>query len=185
MKKIFNSKFKLPAFVPCLLISTASLAQSISVSGKITGDEGDAVPGVTVVEKGTTHGTVTDQDGQYSIQVVSGSATLIFSFVGYKTAEILVDNRTVIDVSLTSDITSLQEVVVTGYASQRKADVVAAISQVSPTSTVAIPQGDVSQALQGRVAGVQVTTSGATRGCFASADTWFWFVNKQRPALCY
>ncbi len=126
----------------------------------MTGEDGAAIPGATVLEKGTANGTVTDQNGQYSIQVSSGNATLVFSFIGYKTTEVGVGGRAVVDVSLAADITSLQEVVVTGYTSERKADIVTAISQVSALNTVAIPQGDIGQALQGRVAGVQVTTSG-------------------------
>ncbi len=103
---------------------------------------------------------------------------LVFSFVGYKTAEIQVDNRTTIDVSLAVDVATLEEIVVTGYASVRKADIVTAISQISSTSTVAIPQGDVSQALQGRVAGVQVTTSGPARRWITNADPWLWLADK-------
>ncbi|MEI9919072.1 MAG: SusC/RagA family TonB-linked outer membrane protein [Bacteroidota bacterium] len=160
MKKIFYSKIRLSTFFIGLLISASSLAQSIHVAGKITGDDGDIVPGVTIIEKGTNKGTVSDQDGNFSVEVSGGNAILVFSFVGYKTAEIPVDNQATIDVSLTVDIATLEEVVVTGYASVRKADIVAAVSQISSKSTVAIPQGDVSQALQGRVAGVQVTTSG-------------------------
>ncbi len=160
MKKIYNLKFKLIAIVLGLLVSTFALAQTINVSGKLTGEDGTTIPGATVIEKGTSNGTVTNQDGQYSIQVASSNATLVFSFIGYKTVEIPINGRAVVDVLLASDVTSLQEVVVTGYSSERKADVVTAISQVSAINTVAIPQGDIGQSLQGRVAGVQVTTSG-------------------------
>jgi len=160
MKKLYNSKFKLMALVLSLFVSTFSFAQTVAVSGKLTGEDGAAIPGATVLEKGTSNGTVTDQEGKYSIQVSSGSATLVFSFIGYKTMEVGVNNRTVIDAALSTDITSLQEVVVTGYSSERKADIVTAISQVSAINTIAVPQGDIGQSLQGRVAGVQVTTSG-------------------------
>lgn len=160
MKKLYYLELTIFTFALGMFISAATLGQSITVSGKITSDEGEALPGVTVVEKGTARGTVADQDGHYSIEVSGGNATLILSFVGFKTTEIPVENRTMIDASLAPEATSLQEIVVTGYVSSRKADIVAAISQVSALSTVAIPQGDVSQALQGRIAGVQVTTSG-------------------------
>lgn len=159
MKKPITIKLKWLAIVPWLLISTASIAQNITVSGKITSDEGP-MPGVTVMEKGTIRGTVSDQDGQFSIQVLNGDAILIFSFVGYKTLEIPVEHKSMMDVSLAEDAAALGEIVVTGYASARKADIVAAVSQISAKSTVAIPQGDVSQALQGRIAGVQLTSSG-------------------------
>jgi TonB-linked SusC/RagA family outer membrane protein len=160
MKKIFNSKLKLAALAIGLLISTLSFAQTVSVTGKVTSDDGQPIPGASVLEKGTSNGTVSDQNGTYSIRVASGTATLQFSFIGYKTVEVGVDSRATVDVTLQPDVTSLQEVVVTGYASERKQDLVSAISQVSGANTIAIPQSDIGQALQGRVAGVQVTTSG-------------------------
>ncbi|HEY5746835.1 MAG TPA: SusC/RagA family TonB-linked outer membrane protein [Chryseolinea sp.] len=159
-EKIVYSKFKMLAFVLCLLISTASVAQEIAVSGTVTSEESGTLPGVNVFEKGTFKGTVSDEAGRYSITVSSNDAILVFSFVGYQTIEVPVNGRTVIDVLLPTDVTSLQEIVVTGYNSNRKADIVGAISQINAASTVAIIQGDVSQALQGRVAGVQVSTSG-------------------------
>jgi len=118
------------------------------------------MPGVNVVEKGTGNGTVTDADGKFTLSVSSADAILQFSFVGFKSQEISAGGRTMLDVTLTTDVSDLKEVVVTGYTSERKQDLVSAVSQVSGKETVAIPQSDIGQALQGRVAGVQVTTSG-------------------------
>jgi len=160
MKNLYHLKFKTLALVLSSLISTLSLAQTISVSGKVTGDDAQSIPGASILEKGTSNGTVSDENGQYAITVSGANATLVFSFIGFKSQEVPVNGRAVIDVAMQTDVTSLQEIVVTGYASERKQDLVSAISQVSGQNTVAIPQSDIGQALQGRIAGVQVTTSG-------------------------
>jgi len=160
MKNIYKTGFKLFAIVLGLSISAFSFAQSVTVSGKITGEDTQPIPGVNVLEKGTSNGTVTDQNGQYKLMVADAKATLVVSFIGYKTIEVAVNGQSTLDIALQPDVTSLQEVVVTGYATERKQDLVSAISQVSGVHTVAIPQSDIGQALQGRVAGVQVTTSG-------------------------
>src|SRR6218665_688479 len=130
------------------------------ITGKVVDETGAPMPGVNVVEKGTGNGTVTDADGKFTLSVSSADAILQFSFVGFKSQEISAGGRTMLDVTLTTDVSDLKEVVVTGYTSERKQDLVSAVSQVSGKETVAIPQSDIGQALQGRVAGVQVTTSG-------------------------
>jgi TonB-linked SusC/RagA family outer membrane protein len=135
-------------------------AQQARVSGTVLDENASPVPGVTVVEKGTSVGTNTDNDGKYVLNVSSSAATLVFSFIGYKTQELAVNNQTVLNISLVPDITALQEVLVTGYSSERKQDIVSAVSTLSKAYTVAIPVSNIEQALQGRVAGVQVTTSG-------------------------
>lgn len=143
-----------------LLVSVLSARAQVSITGKVMDDAGSPVPGANVLERGTSNGTVTDDKGAFSLQVASANSTLVVSFIGFKTMEVPLNGQTTIDIALVPDATSLQEVVVTGYTSERKADIVSAISQVSALNTVAIPQGDVGQALQGRVAGVQVTSSG-------------------------
>jgi TonB-linked SusC/RagA family outer membrane protein len=159
MMKIYK-KCGLPLVILLMLVTSQSFAQTLAVSGKITDDSGTPVPGANILEKGTNNGTVSDANGGYSLNVSSGTATLVISFIGFKSQELRVDNRATVDVSLVPDATALTEVIVTGYASERKADLVSAISQVSAANTIAIPQSDIGQALQGRVAGVQVTTSG-------------------------
>jgi TonB-dependent starch-binding outer membrane protein SusC len=159
MTKLYE---KIGIVIVAILVFASSnlLAQELNVSGKVTDDAGQPIPGASILEKGTTNGTVTDAQGHFALNVSSANATLSVSFIGYKAIDIPVNSRAVIDVQMVSDVTSLQEIVVTGYSSERKADVITAISQVSATNTVAIPQGDIGQAIQGRVAGVQVTTSG-------------------------
>lgn len=137
-----------------------SSAQSISVTGKINDSDGTPIPGASIIEKGTNNGTVTDGDGKFTLNVSSANATLVLSFIGFKTQEVALAGRTNVDVTMESDSKALEEVVVTGYTSERKQDLVSAVSQVSAANTIAIPQSDIGQALQGRIAGVQVTTSG-------------------------
>ncbi len=159
MKKLLQ-KISIVLMALLMFASANILAQELNVSGKVTDDAGQAVPGANVIEKGTANGTVTDAEGHYALNVSSANATLTVSFIGYKSMDAVVGGRAVVDFAMQPDVSSLQEVVVMGYTSERRADVVTAISQVSALNTVAIPQGDIGQALQGRVAGVQVTTSG-------------------------
>lgn len=147
-------------FYIAMLCGSIAFAQGQTVTGKVLDEQGQAIPGANVLEKGTGNGTVTDAQGAFRINVSGGNTVLVISFIGYKTQEVSVAGQTNIDVTMQPDVAALQEVVVTGYNSERKADVIAAISQVSAINTVAIPQGDIGQALQGRIAGVQVTTSG-------------------------
>jgi len=155
----FYKRVRLIVSLLLILTSTALFAQT-KVGGSIRDENGAPLPGVTIVEKGTSNGTNTDNEGKYVLNVSGTGATLVISFIGYKTQEIAVNNQTAVNVSLAPDITALQEVLVTGYTSERKQDIVSAISTVSKVYTTAIPVGNVEQALQGRVAGVQVTTSG-------------------------
>src|SRR5260370_28968167 len=106
-----------------LLCATTTAFAQQTVTGKVTsGDDGSAIPGVNVLEKGTANGTVTDGDGNFTISV-GANATLVFSFVGFKAQEILVGGQTTLSVSLVSDITALSEVVVVGYGSQEKKEI--------------------------------------------------------------
>src|SRR5688572_26136724 len=139
--------------------ATSAWSQGRTVTGKVTAaDDGSGVPGVNVVEKGTTNGTVTDVDGGFSINV-NENATLVFSFVGYTTQEVAVGTQNVIDVALASDVTSLSEVVVIGYGEVRKMDATGAIEVVSKDKFNKGFQTSPEQLIQGRVAGIQITPS--------------------------
>src|SRR5688500_14521542 len=121
----------LTALVPILLCATAWGQNEKIVTGKVTsGDDGLGLPGVNVVVQGTTKGSTTDSEGNYSIQLAPGENTLVFTFVGYQTATVDVTNRTTADVVLEADITSLEEVVVVGYGTQREKDLTSAISTI-------------------------------------------------------
>jgi iron complex outermembrane receptor protein len=149
----------------CLLIGMAILsvsayAQRITVSGRVTSsDDGSALPGVNILEKGTNNGTITDANGNYSISVAE-NATLVVSFVGYATQEIAVGAQSVINISLNADITALEEVVVIGYGSQEKREINSAVASVSAKD---FNRGNVTsptQLLTGKVAGLSVSRAG-------------------------
>jgi TonB-linked SusC/RagA family outer membrane protein len=136
--------------------------QQMIVSGKVTDDQGAPIPGANILIKGTTIGTSTDSDGKFSISVPDADAVLVVSFIGFISKEVVVGNQTEINISLTSDIRQLSEVVVVGYGTQKKTSVTGAISSVSAEEISAQPAVvNVGQALQGRVAGVTVTNNGA------------------------
>jgi TonB-linked SusC/RagA family outer membrane protein len=131
------------------------------VTGTVLDEDGFPLIGVTVVEKGTSSGTVTDIDGSYSITVSDGDAVLRFSYIGFTTQEVPVNNRTVVDVVLTADAAQLDEVVVIGYGTQQKSDVTGALSQLEGDDLVVAPTPNLSANLAGKLSGViAVQTSG-------------------------
>lgn len=138
--------------------TTTEILQGIEISGKITDFEGIEIPGVNVVEKGTGNGTITDTDGNYTITVTDENSILVFSFIGYLTEEILVGSQIQIDVNLIQDIQELESVVVVGYGTVKKSDVTGALSSVSEDQLKEMPTTNVNQALQGRAAGVDIST---------------------------
>jgi TonB-linked SusC/RagA family outer membrane protein len=139
-------------------------AQSRKISGTVLDHSGVGLPGVSVAVKNTTLGTVTDLDGKYTLNDVNESSVLVFSYIGYVNQEITVGSRTSMDVNLAEDITSLSEVVVTGYGTQKKSQVTGAISSISAKEITEIPLTNLAQALTGRAAGVNVTQSGSKPG---------------------
>ncbi|MDR2474354.1 MAG: TonB-dependent receptor plug domain-containing protein, partial [Bacteroidales bacterium] len=141
-----------------LLFGVGAFAQQITVNGTVTdaSDTGNLV-GVSVVVKGTSQGTVTDLDGNYSLSVSPG-ATLVFRYVGYAAQEIAVKNRTVIHVALQSDEKALDEVVVVGV-SMKKSDLTGAVGSVSGAVLAEKPVTSINEALQGRVAGVLISNA--------------------------
>ncbi|HEX8329788.1 MAG TPA: TonB-dependent receptor [Hymenobacter sp.] len=141
-------------------VSVAWQAADTPISGRITDASGAGIPGVTVLVKGTTNGTQTDADGRYTISAPTG-ATLVFSFVGYATQEVAVGGRTSVDAQLAVDAQGLSEVVVVGYLTQDRQNVTSAVSSVDTREAAKTPVPTLSQAIQGRVAGVQVIGSGA------------------------
>ena len=141
-----------------VLISPRALLQQKTVNGRVTAaSNGDPLPGVNVIIKGTSQGTVTDVDGNYSIVVASDDAVLVFSFIGYLAQEIKVGSQTGIDVSLAETVESLDEIVVIGYGSQRKGDVTASIASVKSEDFIQGNVKDAGQLLQGKVAGLNIT----------------------------
>ena len=158
-------KRSLPLIVVGLFLFLPGYTQEKVISGKVTSTEdGSPTPGVSVLVKGTTIGTSTDNDGSFTISLPSGSNTLIFSFIGFKTAEVDITGRTVVDVQIQPDVTQLSEVVVVGYGTQIKQDLTGNIAQIKGDEIRNIPVPTFEQAIQGRAAGVLVETGNGKLG---------------------
>ena len=144
--------------------SIASIQQqTITVSGVVMGSDGEPLMGVNVVEKGTTNGTITDLDGKYTLNVGS-NAVLQFSYIGYVSSDIAVNGQRTVNVTMKEDSQNLDEVVVVGYGTVRKADLAGSVSVLDNKAFKDQPIKQVSDALQGRVSGVQVQSSGVPGG---------------------
>lgn len=132
-------------------------AQDNPVTGKVTDQDGAALPGVNILIKGSTSGTTTDVEGKYALQVPAGG-TLVFSFIGYATQEVVTDGRTTMDVVMAADMTALTEVVVIGYGTQEKKDITGSVGLVGKEAFESRPNSQFGNLMQGKVAGVQVIT---------------------------
>jgi TonB-linked SusC/RagA family outer membrane protein len=142
------------AWLAIWLWTIPAVAQTIQ--GKVTDETGQAIPGVNILEKGTTNGTFTEVDGTYSLKLNTTNATLVISFIGYLTQEKVVGNQTTIDLSLVTDQAQLNEVVVVGYGTVRKSDLTGSLAQIKSKEINAFPATNVLQAMSGRAPGVQV-----------------------------
>lgn len=140
---------------------------AFEVSGTVYTATGETMPGANVLEKGTTNGTTTDADGKYTLTVSEADAVLVFSFIGYATQEVAVNGRTLVDVRLEEDMTSLDEVVVIGYGTAKKSSLTGAVSTVASQELTKRPAPNVQNLLQGKVSGLQITQSGGTPGADA------------------
>lgn len=159
--------YNLSAGNPELLESVQQ--QEFTVSGTVTsGSDHLTLPGVTVVEKGTMNGVVTDFDGNFTIKVSGPNAVLKFSSVGFTTQEIEIKGKTKLDIILEENIEKLDEVVVVGYGVQKKADVTGAISTIKTEELASIPVTNVASAMQGRASGVQVVQNSGSPGAGVS-----------------
>jgi TonB-linked SusC/RagA family outer membrane protein len=139
-----------------LLISFWGMSQELTVNGTITDDAQVPMPGVTIVVKGATIGTVTDVNGTYSLKVNDPNVILVISFIGMKTQEIALQGKTNLDVSLEQETTGLDEVVVVGYGTQKKESIVAAISTISSDDIVRSPAANLSVGLAGKMPGLTI-----------------------------
>ena len=145
------------------------MAQQINITGKVTNNQtNESLPGVIVLEKGTTNGVLTDAQGNYSINVSNANSILAFSFVGMESQEIVISGQRVIDVSMKEIVSMLEEIVVTGYGTQRRSDLTGSVSVVKVDETRDVASGSVLQAIQGRVAGLYITSNGEPSGAASS-----------------
>ena len=156
MKKLFTNTLKSMALV--MLVSAMAMAQQ-TVSGTVTDSDGEALIGANILEKGTSNGTITDIDGSYSIDVASG-ATLVFTFTGFADQEVVVGNQTTIDVAMDAG-ELLEEVVVTGYGTQKAREITSSIVSVKAEDFNKGNVNDVTQLLQGKVGGLVISRPGS------------------------
>jgi len=161
----FNGLFLLLLMFASFGFTSSSFSQSIVVNGTVTDANGMPLPGTSItIKENQTIGAQTDFDGNFSINVADDNAILVFSFVGFVTQEVAVANQSVINVTLLDDTQSLDEVIVIGYGSQKKQEITAAISSVNIAAMEKIPVGNVAEALQGQVAGVNVSNATGAPG---------------------
>ncbi|MFT7036315.1 MAG: TonB-dependent SusC/RagA subfamily outer membrane receptor, partial [Cyclobacteriaceae bacterium] len=135
----------------------------VNISGKITDENGEGLPGASIVVKGTTVGATTNLDGNYKLSVPEGSIVTI-TYVGYLTKDIEVGSQSVIDVQMELDAAQLEEIVVIGYGTQKKADLTGSLSSISGEGLDKMQIGDPSQLLLGRMAGVRIESAGGSPG---------------------
>src|ERR1700744_3472289 len=144
----------------CFFIINNALAQNIAVKGTVTdAATGETMPGVSVIVKGTSIGTQTDVNGVFSIKAPA-AATLTFTYLGYTDQSVAVNGQATINIKLAAKNNKLQQVVVVGYGTQRKIDVTGSIATIKGSELANQPDANPISALQGKVAGVQITNSG-------------------------
>ena len=157
-------KFRILVFLFTIGFSSALLAQNISVNGTVTdGTDGLPLSSISVVVKNSSRVTITDCDGNFSISVAQGS-TLVFSGLGYKTQEVVVNSTATLSITLLQDVAQLDQVVVIGYGTQRKKEITGAVSVISSDVIEELKPVRVEQALQGQVAGVQINSNSGSPG---------------------
>ncbi|TVZ60290.1 TonB-linked SusC/RagA family outer membrane protein [Flavobacteriaceae bacterium MAR_2010_105] len=155
---------KILAFL-VLLGTTFSFAQNVTVNGSVTDRaNGIPLPGVNIIQKGTTKGTTTDFDGNFTLSEVPINSVLVFSYLGYQTREITITSDAPLTVTLQEDAEALNEVVVIGYGTQTKKEITGAVSVVSSETIEALKPTRIEQALQGQVAGVNITSQSGSPG---------------------
>ncbi|MBW1654981.1 SusC/RagA family TonB-linked outer membrane protein [Flavobacterium quisquiliarum] len=146
-----------------ILVCSAAVNAQITVSGTVSDGSGP-IPGVNIIVKGTKTSTVSNFDGTYTLQSVPANSILVFSFIGYKPHEVLVNNKTKIDAVLEENLNDLKEVVVIGYGTAKRADLTGSISSISSAAVTQSVATTIDQVLQGRAAGVQIQQNSGTPG---------------------
>lgn len=153
-KTVFNLAFL------CLLLGASGLVAQGAIRGTVTSDDNEPLIGVSVIQLGTTNGIVTDLDGNYALNLVEGGKTVRFSYTGFAPQEVEVGSQTVIDIVLGSDSELLDEVVVIGYGTERKRDVLGSIASVDEEQITQTTPVNAFDAIQGRLSGVSITSNG-------------------------
>src|SRR5882724_7425351 len=157
--------FRISLIICCTLMWGLVRAQNRTLTGVVKdANTNELIPGVNILVKGTTVGTISDASGAFSIEVASENDVLVFSFIGYKNSEVPVGTNTTLQVSLSPDVKALEEVVVVGYGEQKKSNVTGAISSVKSQDLQDLPNPRVEDALKGRTSGVMITSSSGQPG---------------------
>lgn len=159
----YNYFKKLSLLLLLIITPFCIFSQTRTISGKVIDSNNESLIGVNVIEKGTTNGTVTDIDGNFSVNVPS-NATLLISYVGYISQEISVEGKTSIDIVLVEDSEMLDELVVVGYGTQRKEAVTGSVASMKGDAMREVASSNITQALQGRVAGVEMSQTSSKPG---------------------
>jgi TonB-linked SusC/RagA family outer membrane protein len=179
LRKVYSS---MPLLFISWLLCVSAFAQDRKITGRvIDGNDNSPLPGANVVIKGTQTGMVTDANGQFSLNVAQGRDVLTISAIGFAAQEVTIGNRTTINVNLLPDIKTLNEVVVTGYGAQAKRDITGAVATVDVKEALKVPVTNVSQALQGRVAGVQIGNDNSPGGGVMVRIRGFGTLNDNSP----
>ena len=147
-----------------VLLNEHSAYFAVQVNGTVKDENGQPLPGANILEKGTTNGTTSDVDGNFSLSVMGENSVLIFSFIGYTSQEITVGRQSTVSIQLQPDFRTLNEVVVVGYGTVKKSDLTGSVSSVKSEELMAYPATDAMQALQGRAAGVNITANNGAPG---------------------
>lgn len=181
MTKLLQSERRLLVSILLLLAFFSGFSQGRVVTGSVTDENNAPLPGVNVFIKGTASGSVTDVNGNFTVSIASSDAVLVLSFIGYMTKEVPVGSQTNISVVLQPDVIALSEVVVTGYGSQSKRDITGAVATVSSDQLLSIPSTNLGQAMQGRVAGVNVGSENSPGGNVMVRIRGFGTINDNSP----
>ena len=146
-----------------ILFSYSGYGQNKSIEGIVSDNSGNPLPGVTVIVKDTSNGTTTDFDGKFNLTATTGDS-IVLSYVGFKTKEIEVGNSNFYNVTLEEENTALDEIVVVGYGTQKKSDIISSVTTVKSEAINRVPSTDIGDMLKGQAAGVFITTSDAGPG---------------------
>lgn len=146
------------------ILLTATCYAQLQVSGLVKDESGQPLPGVNIIVKGNSSGTTSDADGRYSLQNIESNAVLVFSFIGYEPKEVSVNGQSTIDVAMKVDVTSLEEVVVVGYGTSKVKELTGAVGSLSEKEITLLNPVRIDQALQGQIAGVNVTSNSGSPG---------------------
>ncbi|WP_204273678.1 SusC/RagA family TonB-linked outer membrane protein [Draconibacterium mangrovi] len=157
-------------FLAVLFITAGSALAQKTITGTVTGPDDVPIPGVTIIVKGTVAGTISIADGTYSLEVPEQENTLLFSFVGMKTQEVEIGNRTLIDVKMEADVIGLEEVVAIGYGTVKKKDLTGAVTQVNAEKLEKESSSNMTDVLRGAVPGLNVSFSSSAKGVSSASD---------------